>query len=264
LGVTKSSDLTSEPHISEIVSKARQGTSTLFRSFLTPNLTTMRQASITYIRPILEYNSLVWNPTYIHLTDLIENVQQTFTKRIPSLSSSQYTERLVILDLDLPELCRLRLNLVYYYEVLNNLTHFNPSEVFIIYSPSERSRSALPSLQKPVKASKSFLSSLFYPEAYPHFKKWADTFSIPTPTHTPPLLFPTLPSTRLFPLPSLPLPFPPLPFSLLHLLLPSPSNSSSRPYSLLLPYPCLRGVWGYSPGTILEITDARRSVFALF
>jgi hypothetical protein len=162
LGVTISSDLTFEPHISKIVSKARQRTSTLFRGFLTRNLTTMRQAFITYIRPILEYNSLVWNPTYIHLIDLIENVQRTFTKRIPSLSSLQYSERLAILDLDLLELRRLRFDLVYYYKVLNNLTHFNPSEVFIIYSPSERSRSALPYLQKPVKASKSFLSSLFY------------------------------------------------------------------------------------------------------
>jgi hypothetical protein len=133
-------------HISKIVSKARQRTSTLFRGFLTCSLTTVRQAFITYIRPILEYNSLVWNLTYIHLIDLIENIERNFTKRIPSQSSLQYSERLAIFDLDLLELRRLRFDLIYYYKVLNrpNLTHFNHSEVFIIYSPSERSRSALP------------------------------------------------------------------------------------------------------------------------
>jgi hypothetical protein len=70
-----SSELTFEPHISKFVSKAQQRTSTLFHGFLTRNLTTLRQVVITYIRPILEYNSLVWNPTYIHLIDLIKNVQ---------------------------------------------------------------------------------------------------------------------------------------------------------------------------------------------
>jgi hypothetical protein len=122
----------------------------------------MRQAFITYIRPILEYNSLVWNLTYIHLIDLIENVQRNFTKRIPSLSSLQYSERLAIHDLNLLELRRLRFDLVYYYKVLNDLTHFNPSQVFIVCSPSERLQSALRYLQKAVKASKSFLLSLFY------------------------------------------------------------------------------------------------------
>jgi hypothetical protein len=116
----------------------------------------------TYIRPILEYNSIVWNPTYIHLIDLVENVQRNFTKRIPSLSSLPYTERLALLDLDLLELRRLRFDLIYYFKVLHNLTPFEPSNVFIIYYPSERSRSELPYLQKPVKATNKLLSTLFY------------------------------------------------------------------------------------------------------
>jgi hypothetical protein len=96
----------------------------------------MRKAFITYIRPILEYNSIVWNPTYIHLIDLVENVQRNFTKRIPSLSSLPYSERLALLDLDLLELRRLRFDLIYYFKVLHNLTPFEPSNVFIIYCPS--------------------------------------------------------------------------------------------------------------------------------
>jgi hypothetical protein len=43
------------------------------------------QAFITYIRSILEYSSIVWN--LINLIDSIENVQRSFSKRIPSLPS---------------------------------------------------------------------------------------------------------------------------------------------------------------------------------
>ena len=104
LGITISSDLSFDQHINNIVSKARQRVSILFRGFLSRNLSTMRQAFIIYIRPVLEYNSITLNPTFIHLIDLIENVQHNFTKCIPSLSSLPYSERLAFLDLELLEL----------------------------------------------------------------------------------------------------------------------------------------------------------------
>jgi hypothetical protein len=122
----------------------------------------MRLAFITYIRPILEYNSIVWSPNLIHLIDLIENFQRNFTKRIPSLSSLPYTERLALLDLELLELRRLRFDLIYYYEVLNNLTPFDPSEIFSVYTPSSWSRSEMPYLQKPIKATNRLLSTFFF------------------------------------------------------------------------------------------------------
>jgi hypothetical protein len=162
LGITVSNDLSFELHINNIVSKARQRVGTLFRGFLSRNLSTMRLAFITYIRPILEYNSIVWNPNFIHLIDLIENVQRNFSKRIPSLSSLPYAERLALLDLELLELRRLRFDLIYYYKVINHLTPFNPSDVFIVYSPEARSRSNLPYLQKPIKATNRLLSVLFF------------------------------------------------------------------------------------------------------
>jgi hypothetical protein len=86
LGITISKNLSFDAHISDIVSKARQRVSILFRGFLSRNTSTMRQAFITYIRPILEYNSIIWNPSQKYLIDSIEHVQRNFTKRIPSLS----------------------------------------------------------------------------------------------------------------------------------------------------------------------------------
>jgi hypothetical protein len=136
--------------------------STLYRGFLSRHLTTMKLAFITYIRPVLEYNSIVWNPNLIHLIDLIENVQRNFTKRIPSISSLSYAERLAILDLELLELRRLRFDLIYYYKIMNHLTPFDPHDVFIIYTPEARSRSNTSYLQKPIKATNRLLSILFY------------------------------------------------------------------------------------------------------
>jgi hypothetical protein len=162
LGVTISENLSFDAHISDIVSKARQRVSILFRGFLSRNTSTMRLAFITYIRPTLEYNSIIWNPSQKYLVDSIEHVQRNFTKRIPSLSSLPYPERLAFLGLELLELRRLRFDLVYYFKVLNNLTPFCPEDAFIIYTPAERSRSESPYLLKPAKASNRHLSLLFF------------------------------------------------------------------------------------------------------
>jgi hypothetical protein len=130
LGITISSNLSFEQYINNIVSKARQRISILLQGFLSRDLSTMRLAFITYIRPLLEYK----NPNYIYLIDLIENVQRKFTKALPSISFLPYSERLASLNL----VC-----LNYVEQLFNHLTPFNPSEVFNIYSPSACSRSEL-------------------------------------------------------------------------------------------------------------------------
>jgi ribonuclease P/MRP protein subunit RPP40 len=161
LGVTVSSNLSFEQHINSILSKARQRTSIIFRGFISRKLITMRAAFTTYIRPLLEYNSIIWNPIYINLIDLIENVQRQFTKGVSSISSLSYSERLALLDLDLLELRGLRFDLIYYYKVFNRLTPFNPNEVFNIYSPPQSSRSESSYLLKPIHATNCLMSSLF-------------------------------------------------------------------------------------------------------
>jgi hypothetical protein len=162
LGVTVTDDLSFELHINTIVSKARQRISVLFRGFLTRNIDIMRRAFIVYIRPILEYNSVVWNPCLAYLIELLEGVQRNFTKRIPSISSRTYPERLAIMDLELLELRRLQFDLVYCYKIFNNLTPFDPKKVFLIYTPIASSRSNLPYLRKPAKACNKVLSMLYY------------------------------------------------------------------------------------------------------
>ena len=110
---------------------------------------------------------------HIHLINLIENVQRNFTKRIPSLTSVPYPERLALLDLEPLETRRLRFDLIYYFKVFNHLTPFEPDEVFITYTPIRSTRSDSSHLVKPIKASNTLLHTLFYR----HVEAWN---SLPT------------------------------------------------------------------------------------
>lgn len=162
LGITISADLSYNAHINNIVAKALQRSSTLFRGFASRNLQLMRKAFITYIRPIVEYNSILWSPNLVYLIDLIESVQRKFTKRITSLSSLPYSSRLNRLNLQPLELRRLHLDLTNYYKILNGMSPLTPTDYFIIYSPIISTRSNMPSLLKPLHASSKLASSFFY------------------------------------------------------------------------------------------------------
>jgi len=161
LGILISNDLSYKSHIQHIVSKAYQRISILFRGFVTRDIVFMRKAYITYIRPLLEYNSTVWAPTEIYLIDLIEKVQRYFTRNIPVLAERSYKDRLSVLNIDYLELRRLHCDLTYYFKIFNHLTPHNPADFFMIYHPPLSSRSISSYLIKPTKCSnklESFLS----------------------------------------------------------------------------------------------------------
>ena len=162
LGITISFDLSFKNHINNIVSKAFQRSSTLFRGFTSRHLHLMRNAFITYIRPLLEYNSIILNPVHVYLIDLLESVQRRFSKRILAISALPYATRLNLLDLQPLELRRLHFDLVNYYKILNGLSPLNPQHYFIVQNSIPSTRSVAPHLLKPLRASNKFCSSFFY------------------------------------------------------------------------------------------------------
>jgi hypothetical protein len=162
LGITVKQDLSFHTHINNIVAKARNRLSTLFRGFVTRNCDIMCRAFAAYIRPLLEYNTLVWSPCAIYLIDLVESVQRNFSKRILNTPHLTYAERLALLNLDTLELRRLRFDLIFYYKVYNNLTPFDPKVVFTVYSPPSNLRNNTPYVIKPAKLSRKVLSTVFY------------------------------------------------------------------------------------------------------
>ena len=169
LGIEINSDLSFQSHIGSIVSKARQRVGVLFRGFQTRQVSFLKKAYITYIRPLLEYNSNIWNPKQVYFIDLLESVQRAFTKRVKAISKLSYTERLAIFNLEPLELRRLRYDLVQYYKILNNLTPLNPADYFNLHYPLASARDPSPIIVKPTLFSNKVLSGCFF---YRHIDCW--------------------------------------------------------------------------------------------
>ena len=111
----------------------------LFRSFLTRNRSVLVKAYVTYVRPILEYNSVVWSPYKIADVSCIEKVQRSFTKRLPGLNNLTYRERLVVTKLDSLELRRLRVDLIMCYKIVFRLISMDFC-AFFRFAPSCNTR----------------------------------------------------------------------------------------------------------------------------
>ena len=82
LGVHFSVDLKWEKHISNIVLKSRRASFAIFKSLKSNNANTMVQLFCTFVRPILEFSSSVFNPYYDKDIRAIEKVQKDFLRTI--------------------------------------------------------------------------------------------------------------------------------------------------------------------------------------
>jgi hypothetical protein len=121
-----------------------------------------KKAYITYIRPLLEYNSNIWNPKQVYFIDLLEGVQRAFTNRVKAISNLSCTERLGIFNLEPLELRRLRHDLVRYYKILDNLTPLNAAVYFKLHYPLTSARHPSPIIVKPIRNTNKVLSGCFF------------------------------------------------------------------------------------------------------
>ena len=130
LGVIVDSRLTFSAHINSIVSKAHLRANQILRCFLSRSPEILVKAFITYVRPILEYCSTVWNPHQITLINKVESVQRRFTKKIVGLSKMSYDERCKLLGLQRLELRRLHCDLVYCFNIIRGFSCLSAEDFF--------------------------------------------------------------------------------------------------------------------------------------
>ncbi len=141
LGVIVDSCLSFREHVSSIVRKANFSMSVLFKCFTTSEVSALILAYTSYIRPILEYSSTVWNPTLhrrsplacLTSIDKLESVQRCFTRRLFSrcmLAEMSYVERIAYLKLEPLELRRLKFSLSMVYKMVHGLSDVNFSDYF--------------------------------------------------------------------------------------------------------------------------------------
>ena len=130
LGVLVDKDLKFKEHIHGLVGRARQRSALIFRCFLSRNILNYSRAFKTYVRPILEYASPAWSPSLIHLIDDVEDVQRTFTKRLPGFMNLTYPQRLTKLKLQSLEHRRLIADLTICFNIVHGFTSLNFNDFF--------------------------------------------------------------------------------------------------------------------------------------
>jgi len=94
----------------------------------TPKLLT--RAFCVFVRPILEYASVIWNPHYENQITKIEGVQPFFYKRLQGLWSHPYHSRFAQLGLDSLYCRTVKADLLVCYKILHNRVYLNCDDFF--------------------------------------------------------------------------------------------------------------------------------------
>ena len=121
LGVLFDNQLKFDAHIASVVHKALTRSKLILRCFYSRNRSLLVKAYITYVRPLLEYCSVVWAPHFNYLSDKVESVQRFYTKRIPGLRNLSYQQRLLILELRPLHFRRIVYDLSVCYKIVHGL-----------------------------------------------------------------------------------------------------------------------------------------------
>ena len=102
----------------------------IHKCFLSRDPRVLSKACVTYVRPTLEYVSVMWSPYHINEISKVESVQRGFTKRIAGLRNLSYSDRLNVLQLKSLEIRRLRIDLLYTYKILFGLNQVDWTSMF--------------------------------------------------------------------------------------------------------------------------------------
>jgi hypothetical protein len=128
--ITIHSSLKPSAHCINIANKANGRSKLILKCFHSRCSSNLIRAFKTYVRPILEYASPVWNPHLKYDIELIERVQRTFTRKVCSLCNLpalSYADRLKLFKLDRLELRRLQFDLTELFKIVKNFSSCNLS-----------------------------------------------------------------------------------------------------------------------------------------
>ncbi len=141
LGLVVDNSLQFTNHIDKIVVKAHRWANLILRPrcFQSRNRESLLAGFKTYVRSIVEYNSVVWSPHIIKDIEAVEKVQRRFTKRLPGLSNLAYCQRLAKLNMDSLELRRIRADLIFMYKIVFGIIDLD-CEDFVVLRKDDNTR----------------------------------------------------------------------------------------------------------------------------
>jgi len=124
----------------------------ILRCFETRDRDLLVRAFVTYVRTLMEYNSVVWSPDLKRDIDAIEKVQRRFTKRLAGLKKLSYSQRLKLVNLPSLELRRLHTDLLWRYKIVFGVIDLMCDDFFKLY-PCTVTRGHVYKLYKPSSTS---------------------------------------------------------------------------------------------------------------
>ena len=141
LGITISYDLKCSPHLSSLKSAAFLCAYQTLHAFSTRNEWILLRAYITYVRPKLEYNTVIWSPNFKKDIELIESVQKKFTigprdmcKMLIcvrcNISCNSYFDRLNKMNIKSLEYRKLEFDLIHKHKICYDLCDVKFSDFF--------------------------------------------------------------------------------------------------------------------------------------
>lgn len=144
LGVLIHRSLKFKHHISGVLQKANVAIAMFTRNFKSRDVAFMVLVWKTYVRPIVEYASVVWNPVSLAQSMDLERVQRRFTKLIWAVRNLPYQDRLKNLGLETLHRRRLIADLVMTFLILHGSCDLDVGEFFTLNQrPSRRHKLCL-------------------------------------------------------------------------------------------------------------------------
>ena len=135
LGVNFNYNLNFSSHITIMLAKATQRLFLLRKIFKSKKCSLLILGYKTFIIPILEYCSQIWNPHNDSDIRRIESVQRMFTKKLVGYNGMKYPDRLKKAGLCTLELRRLRADMCLCYNILHGNIETDISKFFEVCAP---------------------------------------------------------------------------------------------------------------------------------
>jgi hypothetical protein len=130
LGVTVCTPLTFNKHVDSIVSKAFSRLGLINKVFLHKTKKSVLLLFKAYVRPILEYSSIIWNPYTARNINKIERVQKRMCKMISGVRHLSYQQQLEALNILSLQARRLRFQLISVFKIYKQSTNVRFSDFF--------------------------------------------------------------------------------------------------------------------------------------
>ena len=131
LGVLISKDLKPSKECFRIATRANKILGCIKMSFKYLDIPTLRTLYKAFVRPLLDYCSVVWSPYFVKDIEVLEKIQRRMTRLLPSVRHLSYEERLSRFCLTTLKTRRVRYDLLFMFKIFTGHIDIPFDDLFI-------------------------------------------------------------------------------------------------------------------------------------